>query len=124
MNIPALQRARAMCLEKAEEGAHLDTTRWGDNNIACGTVGCIGGWMTLDPELRRMGLRNARDARIPYDFGPPLRPSYGSSKGDLALMDFLELDDVPTRHLFGDHNPSDWTAAARRFDDVLEQKVS
>jgi len=39
-------------------------------------------------------------------------------------MDFLELDNVATRHLFGDHNPYDWAAAATRFDDVLEQKVS
>ncbi len=49
-----------MCLEKAEEGAHIDTSRWGDDNSVCGTVACIGGWMTLDPELRRMGLRKTR----------------------------------------------------------------
>ncbi len=46
--------------DEVDSDGALNMASWGRKD-ECGTSACLGGWMTLDPALRDMGLQNRRD---------------------------------------------------------------
>lgn len=94
---------------------HFCIYSWGKKG--CGTTGCIGGWATLDPELRAQGLKNYND--LDLDYASDLTPVFEDDGGFTALGKFYELDTDTTNYIFGHHNNT-LEHAVERITDVLQ----
>lgn len=107
----------------------LDMNTWG-YAYTCGTVGCLAGWMTLDPQLREMGLQNESDLAPNRHHGRrhgDLRPYHDSGlvsgSGDEAMQGFLEVSQGVVDYLFSSRNENSWEAARERLENVLEGRA-
>lgn len=122
MNRTAILRTIELTRELEARDARLDMNTWGDKD-ECGTVGCLGGWMTLDPELRAMGLGNADEKRLPSDRG--LAPVFYEEggyyvTGYAALAELFGISLSRATGVFGSWNPPSWSKARERLEGMLK----
>ena len=93
------------------------TKRFGE----CRTVACLGGYMTLDPELRKEGLRNEGDYRPDLEYYS-LMPSYaGKEEGANSLADFLEIQYREARTMFDGNQPNNLKLLLRQFEELCRR---
>lgn len=66
-------------VELEDTDDELDMRRWG-RMWACGTSGCLGGWLTTCPALREMGFRDCTEAHmgdgVPENVAHDLEPFF------------------------------------------------
>lgn len=117
MNRPAILRTIEMTRELEARDATLNMETWG-NEYTCGTAGCVAGWMTIDPALRAMGLRNIGDD--PGLNGSSHMPWFGNSNCYDALAAFLDAPYDDVTEAFGSHNPNSWPKARERLQGLLD----
>jgi hypothetical protein len=84
------------------DGDRISMSDWGKRHT-CGTVGCLGGWFTLDPSFRAEGLRNENDIN-PESAVEDLRPWFNGVRDYDALQEFFDLNIYEIRHIFGGYN--------------------
>jgi hypothetical protein len=101
--------------EEPDVADMLDITSWGYYSD-CGTVACLGGWMTLDPKLREMGLRHYGDL---HPGSCSLEPQYAGEGAIGAVMEFFGLDGHEATYIFGGDNPNSLDAGLSRIQRVL-----
>jgi len=129
MNTQRLERAAEVVQELIDRGLptefppgeepdvtdKFNISGWG-YRTSCGTVACLGGWMTLDPELRREGLRHTGDVR-PGSL--MLQPVFGDEIAGAALMDFFGISGDEMLYIFGGGNPNSLEKGLSRIQRVL-----
>lgn len=74
----------------------------------CGTIACAGGWLTLHPAMRALGLRNSTDestsdSTLAYGHYR-LAPRFNDEDGFEALAEFFSIPCDAVRDLFGVRN--------------------
>lgn len=126
MNQERISRAVAVVRELIDRGVTdepdeidsaeaLNMATWGRKSD-CGTSACLGGWMTLDPELRAQGLRNRRDFFPDHTYS--LEPRFEGEQGGYALAVFFDITGDEMRYVFGGDNPNSLTKGLSRLERV------
>jgi hypothetical protein len=101
--------------EEPDHADIFDISGWG-YRTDCDTVACLGGWMTLDPQLREMGLRNYTDLA---PGACSLEPQYRGDGAILAMMEFFDLTEHEATYIFGGYNPNSLEKGLSRIQRVL-----
>ena len=123
MNHMAIMRTLALTYELEAKGVVLQMNNWGEQT-ECGTVGCLGGWMTLDPELRVLGLRNAADYKQPYE--EPLKPIFpcrsgGLRQGGSALAGLFDVPGNLVSDIFDSQREPSWFDLQEKLAALVEK---
>jgi hypothetical protein len=101
--------------DEIDSAEALNMNTWGRQND-CGTSACLAGWMTLDPQLREMGLRNRKDFHPSYT--DSLEPRFQEAKGGEALVKFFYITHDEMRYIFGGDNPNSLEKGLSRLERV------
>lgn len=112
MNLVAIHRTIELTHELEARQETLLMGSWGRDDHQCGTYGCIAGWMTLDPELRALGLENVSSDN--------LEPMYSGTFGHRAIARFLEVPKEVVENAFGSWHENSWAKARERLEKLLD----
>jgi len=96
-NFELLKDAYAIIEGIPEGNFHLDTWRTRDEGASCGTIACAGGWLTLHPKFRELGL--GVDS---YDFPNRFNnfPTFNGETHNKALARFFGITESDADDLF------------------------
>lgn len=95
--IKNLREAHRMMSSKSDE--QVDFDRWVsqfDYASTCGTIACLGGWCTVDPYFRSLGVL-ANFSGAPYMASPYYKGAWGVARrlfGDEDIFDGLRESEI------------------------------
>lgn len=122
-NFELLKDAHAIIDGMPAENVNLNSWRRTDRGATCGTIACAGGWLTLHPQFKALGLLYARSAENVI-FKNPVDGNI-THTGWSALAQVFSLTKEDAERLFGgawlEPLPTHRSVFLRRIRDFLEE---